>query len=159
MRKAAGFGIGMGTVAVVAAVSAGVAMASTAAPRQAGVQAAAVTTANHHITRAQAAAIARAKVPHGKVIEIESEERHDRAVWQVQLATPRGRVVVDVDKKTGAAVIVRRDGRGDGDQHGRDERGRDDHGRGERGDRRDHGDRHDHRDRHDHDGDHRGQGR
>src|SRR5262245_34971613 len=116
MRKAASVGIGLSTVAVVAAVSAGVATASTATPGQSASTAAA-SVAVHHVTRARAAAIAKAKVPHSKVIEIESEEHHDRRVWQVQLSTPHGRVVVDVDKRTGKATIVRRGG-GHGDSVG-----------------------------------------
>jgi hypothetical protein len=52
------------------------------------------------------------------VIEVESDDMHDRAVWKVTLATPHGRVVVDVDKKTGSSTIVRHGGG----------RGRDDHG-------------------------------
>jgi hypothetical protein len=134
MRKAASIGIGMGTVAVMA-VSAGAAMASTAAPRQQAGQVAVVSAASHHITRARAAAIAKAKVPHSRVTEIQSEDRHGRAVWEVHLATRHGRVIVDVDKKTGKATIVHRHKHGDGrdgrgrDDRGRDDRGRDDHGR------------------------------
>jgi hypothetical protein len=32
------------------------------------------------------------------------------SVWEVELAAPRGRVVVDVDKRTGKATIVRHGG-------------------------------------------------
>jgi hypothetical protein len=110
MRKAASIGIGAGAAAIVA-MSAGVATAATGG-QQAGGSAAAAARAsvNKHITRHQAAVIARAKVPHSKVIEIESDDLHDRAVWKVQLHTARGRVTVDVDKKTGHATIVRRGG-------------------------------------------------
>jgi hypothetical protein len=71
-----------------------------------------------HVTRAQAAQIAKAKVPHNRVVEIESDDRNDRAVWKVTLATPHGRVIVDVDKKTGKATIVRHGGGGSGDGAG-----------------------------------------
>lgn len=36
-------------------------------------------------------------------------------MWKVTLRTPNGRVIVDVDKRTGKATIVRRDGGGHGD--------------------------------------------
>jgi hypothetical protein len=70
MRKAASIGIGAGAAAIVA-MSAGVATAATGG-QQAGGSAAAAARAsvNKHITRHQAAVIARAKVPHSKVIEI-----------------------------------------------------------------------------------------
>jgi len=148
---------------------AGVASATSAATHQAASPAAAMVSVNKHITRAQAARIAKAKVPHSRVIEIESDDLHDRAVWKVTLSTPHGRVVVDVDKRTGKATIVH--GGGSGGGHGeamaatvlstsggnaawtsRDARDHD----GDRRDR-DHGDRRDrgHDDRRDHDrGDH-----
>jgi hypothetical protein len=121
-----------------------------------------VVSVNKHITRAQAARIAKAKVPHSRVIEIQSDDLHDRAVWKVTLATSHGRVVVDVDKRTGKATIVGHGGSGGhGDaivatglstssgaaaRTGRDARDHD----GDRRDR-DHGDRHGHGDHHDHD--------
>jgi hypothetical protein len=110
MRKAASIGIGAGAAAIVA-MSAGVAVAATGGQQAAGSAAAAAqASVNKHITRHQAAVIARAKVPHSTVIEIESDDLHDRMVWKVQLHTARGRVTVDVDKKTGHATIVRRGG-------------------------------------------------
>jgi Peptidase propeptide and YPEB domain len=141
MRRTLNIGIGLGTAAIVATMAAGVASATTAGHQQAaGPAAAAVSSVNRHITRAQARQIARAKVPHSRVIEIQSDDRHDRAVWKVELRTRRGPVVVDVDKRTGHAVIVRRGGQ---DHDG---------ARAERGDRHDHDGRHHHRgDRHDHD--------
>jgi uncharacterized membrane protein YkoI len=181
MRRTLNIGIAAGTAAIVGTLAAGVASAATGGHQQAASSAAAVASVNRHITRTQARQIAMAKVPHSRVIEIHSDDRHDRAVWEVELAAPRGRVVVDVDKRTGKAVIVRHGGGGHddaiaaspiaslgsarpaGDDHGRDAFG-DDHGRDvrdhdaardERGDRNDRGDRHgDHRgDRHDHDHD------
>ena len=162
MRRTLNLGIGAGAVAAAVTMVAGVASATTAAPHQAAGPAAAVVSVNKHITRAQAARIAKAKVPHSRVIEIESDDLHDRAVWKVTLATSHGRVVVDVDKRTGKATIVGHGGSGGhGDAivatslstsggtaawTGRDAR------EGDRRDR-DHGDRRDrgHGDRHDHD--------
>jgi Peptidase propeptide and YPEB domain len=174
MRRTLNIGIAVGTAAIVAAMAAGVASAATGGHQQAAGSAAAVSSVNRHITRTQARQIAMAKVPHSRVIEIHSDDRHDRAVWEVELAAPRGRVVVDVDKRTGNAVIVRHGGGGHddaiaaspiasvsfaspaGDDRGRDARDHDG-ARQERGDRGDHGDRNDrgdHRgDRHDHDHD------
>ena len=179
MRRTLNIGIGLGTAAIVATMAAGVASATTGGHQQAGgPAAAAVSSVNRHITRAQARQIARAKVPHSRVIETQSDDRHDRAVWKVELRTRRGQVVVDVDKRTGHAVVVRRGGGGDDDAiaasriasaswrgepgddrgadviaagHGRDARDHDG-ARAERGDRHDHDGRHHHRgDRHDHD--------
>jgi Peptidase propeptide and YPEB domain len=179
MRRTLNIGIAVGTAAIIGTMAAGVASAATGGHQQAAGSAAAVSSVNRHITRTQARQIAMAKVPHSRVIEIHSDDRHDRAVWEVELAAPRGRVVVDVDKRTGNAVIVRHGGGGHddaiaaspiasvsfaspaGDDHGRDafgdDRGRDardhDGAREERGDRDDHGNRNDRGDRH---GDHRG---
>jgi hypothetical protein len=115
LRKSLTIGIGAGVVALAATTAAGVASAATSTNAQTATRsAAAVSMVNKHITRAQAGRIAMAKVPHSRVHEIESDDLHDRAVWKVQLSTPRGRVVVDVDKKTGQATIVR-NGRGGGD--------------------------------------------
>lgn len=168
--------IGLGVTTAVAALSTGVG-AALAAP--AGLQQSVHTTsaaAHTKITKAQAKQIAKAKVPHSHVIEIESDDLHDRAVWKVQLGTPKGRVVVDVDKKTGKATIVHKSGghgpgggghdnsigalaltahRSSGHDSARD--AREDRGedrRDDRGaDRRDHDGRHGHHgDRHDHDG-------
>jgi Peptidase propeptide and YPEB domain len=108
MRNTLKFGIGVGTAAIVATMSAGVAMATTGGQATGSVTA--VSMVNKHITRAQAKTIARAKVPHSRVIEVESDDAHDRAVWKVTLATPHGRVVVDVDVRTGRATIVRNGG-------------------------------------------------
>lgn len=177
MRSTLKFGIGLGTAAIVATMSAGVAAAATSGQQHAAGQIAAVSV-NKHITRAQARQIAGAKVPHSRVIEVESDDLHDRAVWKVQLATSHGRVVVDVDKRTGQATIVRGHGGGHGDtvlassiigpvtssgslaadDHGRDA-GANDGARQERGDRHDdgRGDRHDH-DRGDRHGDDHGDG-
>lgn len=179
MRKAIRLGVGAGTAAMVAAISAGVAMASPSSPQHTTTTVAATTTVNKHITRAQAAAIAKAKVPHSRVIEIESDDFHDLAVWKVKLATSHGRVTVDVVKRSGRAFIVHNgkgnghvvsSGRGPaatepGDDRGVDVRDNDhadmrdnDHADDRGRDARDHdarGDRHDH-DRGDDHGHHRG---
>jgi uncharacterized membrane protein YkoI len=121
MRSTLKFGIGMGTAAIIGLSSAGVAAAAASGP-QAPRSAAVVSAVNKHITRAEAKKIAKAKVPHSRVIEVESDDVHDRAVWKVKLATRHGRVIVDVDKKTGKATIVRH--HGGGHDHGDDSAGR-----------------------------------
>jgi len=171
MRRTLKIGIGAGTAAIIATMSAGVASATTSGPQTAG-SAAAVTSVNKHITRAQAGRIARAAVPHSHVREIESDDLHGHPVWKVQLGTPHGRVAVDVSKRTGRVTILRGHGGGGGhgdsvlassvspgsiasvvggtgrqaaDDHGRDARDNDG-AREERGDARDdgRGDRNDH---------------
>ena len=117
MRNKIGIGIGAATAAIALTMGAGAAFAASGGHQSAAAAAAAV---HRHVTRAQAAQIAKAKVPHSRVIEIESDDRHDRAVWKVTLATPHGRVIVDVDKKTGKATIVRR-GSGGARRRGRRE--------------------------------------
>ena len=113
MRRTLNIGIGIGTAAIVATMAAGVASATTGGQQQAaGSVAAATSSVNRHITRAQARQIARAKVPHSRVIEVESDDLRGRAVWKVKLATRHGRVVVDVDKRTGKATIIRHGGGG-----------------------------------------------
>ena len=172
MRNKIVIGLGATTAAVAlttGALTGGAALAASAAPHQ---QAhVAIAAAAHKITKAQARQIALKKVPHSRVIEIESDDRHDRAVWKVTLATKHGRVIVDVDKKTGKATIVRHSGHGDGG-HGdsagaralsehrtsghdsardaREDRG--EHRRDDRGDRRHHEGRHHHGDRDDREG-------
>lgn len=166
MRKTLNIGIGVGTAAIVATMAAGVASAATGGQQAAG-SAVAASSVSRHITKAEARHIARAKVPHSRVIEIESDDLHDRAVWKVKLASRHGRVVVDVDKRTGQATIVRRNGGGHDDavaassiasagwgREAGDSRGND-HGRG----RDDHGRRHHRGDRHDHDRGDDGSGR
>jgi hypothetical protein len=160
--------IGLGATTAVIALSMGISGALAASTGHE--QAHAVTAAAHKkITKAEARQIAKAKVPHSHVIEIESDDLHDRAVWKVQLRTPHGRVIVDVDKRTGKATIVRHGGHGGGgddavmassfsgvswgrDRDRGDDRG-DDHGRHHRGDRdrrdRDHEHHRGHHDRND----------
>jgi Peptidase propeptide and YPEB domain len=178
MRRTLKIGIGAGTAAIIATMSAGVASATTGGLQAAG-SAATMTSVNKHITRAQARHLARAAVPHSRVIEVQSDDLHDHPVWKVQLATRHGRVVVDVSKRTGKVTILRRHGGGGGHDDAvlatpagpssvasvvasmsrqvTDDRGRDardnDGAREERGDRHDdgRGDRHDH-DRGDRDG-------
>jgi len=177
MRRTLKLGIGAGAAVAAVTMAAGVASATSGAPHQAAGPVATAAVVNTHITRAQAVRIAEAKVPHSRAIEVESDDLHDRAVWKVTLRTPNGRVIVDVDKRTGKATVVRRDGSGHGDAArattlgasghgasgstdestswaGRDVRD-DDGARHELGDRlnHDHGDRHDGRD--DHGGGHR----
>jgi hypothetical protein len=168
MRKNIGIGIGAATAAIALTTGAGAALASSGGDQQAAGSAVAASV-NRHITKAQAAGIAKAKVPHSRVIEIESDDLHNRSVWKVKLASPHGRVIVAVDKQTGKATIVRSDSSGhdnaagaralssdrSGSDSARDAREdvRDEHGREVRmEDRRDdgrHGDD-------DHGGEHRG---
>jgi hypothetical protein len=61
-------------------------------------------------------------VPHSRATEVESDDLHDHPVWKVTLITRHGRAVVDVDRRTGKATIVSRNGSGGG--------GRDHHRRG-----------------------------
>jgi hypothetical protein len=149
--------IGLGATTAVIALSTGISGALAASVGHE--QAHAVTAAAHQkITKAEARQIAKAKVPHSHVIEIESDDQHDRAVWKVTLATSHGRVIVDVDKKTGKATIVHHGGghgdgvsamalsahRSSGSDSARDAReDRGEHRRDDRGDRH-RGDRHDH---------------
>jgi Peptidase propeptide and YPEB domain len=164
MRKGLSIGIGVATTALTVSMAAAVA----AAPTGAAQASAATATVNRHITKAQARHIALAKVPHSRVIEIESDDLHNRPVWKVKLATRHGRVIVDVDKRTGKATIVR-DGGGHGDAAGATALGQgrtagDDQAAGQRHemrgddardrDARDRGDRADH-DHGKHDRDHR----
>jgi len=100
-------------------VPAGVAAATVSGPQRAATASLAAATSSAHITMKQAKHLARAAVPHSRVIEIESDDFHDRAVWKVKLATPHGRVVVAVDKKTGTVTIL-------GHRHGGGGGGRDD---------------------------------
>jgi uncharacterized membrane protein YkoI len=129
MRKTVKIGAGLTSAAIVASMAAGVASAAASGQRPATASANVVAAASAHISRAQARHLARAAVPHSRVIEVESDDLHDRAVWKVKLATPHGRVVVDVDKKTGKVTIIRGHRHGGGHGHGGD-----DHNRGHDGD-------------------------
>jgi hypothetical protein len=167
MRRKISIGIGAATAAIALGMGASAALATSGGHQQADVAAAA---SHRHITKAQVRQIATAKVPHSRVTEVESDDRHDRAVWKVTLATPHGRVVVDVDKQTGKATIVRSGSGGHGDAADAaalgsrgatgDDRGdaredradaREDRADAHenRGDRHDDGNRHDRDDRHD----------
>jgi hypothetical protein len=167
MRKNIGIGIGAATAAIVLTTGAGAALAASGGHQQAA-GGTAVAAVNKHITKAQAARIAKAKVPHSRVIEIESDDLNNRPVWKVKLATPSGRVTVDVDKRTGKATIVPNDSSGHGNsasamalstqrsgsdsaRDGREDRG-DVRGEDRREDRREHG-RHDRDERRGHDQD------
>jgi len=111
MRKNIGIGIGAATAVIALTAGAGAALAASGGHQQAA-GTTAVAAVNSHITKAQAAGIAKAKVPHSRVLEIESDDLHNRPVWKVKLASPHGRVSVDVDKRTGRATIVSRDSGG-----------------------------------------------
>lgn len=125
MRNKIVIGLGATTAVLALSTGASAALAASVAPHQ---QARVTTAAAHQkITKAQARQIALKKVPHSHVIEIESDDRHDRAVWKVTLGTKHGRVIVDVDKKTGKATIVRKGG-GHGPGHDSARDARDDRG-------------------------------
>ncbi len=119
MRRTLSLAIGAGSAAAAAIMVAGMASAAPGTAQQAATahQAARPATAvtNKLITKTQAVRIAEAKVPHSRAIEVESNDRHDRAVWKVTLATPHGRVIVDVDKRTGHATILGHGGSGRSD--------------------------------------------
>ena len=112
MRTSVKLGAGLTSAAIVASLAAGVAAATVGGPQRAATASLAAATSSAHITKQQARHLARAAVPHSRVIEIESDDVHDRAVWKVKLATPHGRVVVAVDKKTGKVTILRGHGGG-----------------------------------------------
>ncbi len=114
MRRTLSIAIGAGAAAAAITMVAGVASAAPGAPHQATAPAVTATAVAKHVTKAQAVRIAEAKVPHSRAIEVQSDDLHDRAVWQVTLTTPHGRVVVDVGKRTGKAPIVRHGGSGGG---------------------------------------------
>ena len=112
MHRTLKLGIGAGAVAAAVTMVAGVASATSGAPHQAASHAAAVALVNTQITRAQAVRIAEALVPHSRAIEVQSDDLNDHPVWKVTLQTPHGRVIVDVNKRTGKATIVGHGGRG-----------------------------------------------
>jgi hypothetical protein len=111
MRKNIGIVIGAATAAITLTMGAGAALAASGGHQQAGTAAAAA--AQRTVTKAQARQIAKAKVPHSRVIEVESDDLHNQPVWKVKLATSHGRVIVDVNKKTGKATIIVHGGHGD----------------------------------------------
>ena len=112
MRRTLNIAIGAGAAAAAAIMVAGLASAASGTTHQAARPVAAAAAVNKLITRAQAVRIAEAKVPNSRAIEVESDDLHDRAVWKVTLATPHGRVIVDVDKRTGHATILPHGGSG-----------------------------------------------
>ena len=117
MRTSVKLGAGLTSAAIVASLAAGVAAATVSGPQRAATASLAAATSSAHITKQQAKHLARAAVPHSRVIEIESDDFHDRAVWKVKLATPHGRVVVAVDKKTGRVTILHGHRHGGGGGH------------------------------------------
>lgn len=121
MRKTVKIGAGLTSAAIVASMAAGVVSASASGQHSAAAATTAISAASHHVTRAQARHLARGAVPHSRVIEVESEDLHHRVVWKVQLTTPHGRVVVDVDKRSGKVTILehRRSGHDDGQNRNR----------------------------------------
>jgi hypothetical protein len=105
MRTSVKLGAGLTSAAVVASLAAGVATAAVGSPNRPTASLTAATS-QAHITKRQAIHLAKAAVPHSRLIEIESDDLHDRAIWKVKLATPRKRVVVAVDKRTGRVTIL-----------------------------------------------------
>ena len=91
MRTSVKLGAGLTSAAVMATLAAGVAAATVSGPQRATTASLAAATSSAHITMRQARHLARAAVPHSRVIEIESDDLHDRAIWKVKLATPHGR--------------------------------------------------------------------
>jgi uncharacterized membrane protein YkoI len=58
------------------------------------------------VTADQALKTATEKVE-GKVIEVELERKHDRAVWEVEIVDPAGRVAeIHIDANTGAVIDI-----------------------------------------------------
>src|SRR5882757_9585891 len=110
MRRTLNIGIVAGTVVAAVTMAAGVASAASGGHHQPANLT--VVSVSKHITRAQAQGIAQAKVPHSRATEVESDDLHDHPVWKVTLTTRHGRAVVDVDKRTGKATIVSRNGSG-----------------------------------------------
>ncbi|MFE5209981.1 PepSY domain-containing protein [Streptomyces sp. NPDC056600] len=88
------------------------------------------------VTRERAVALARADVGGGRVLEVEQEAEHGRAVWSVRILRDGMRYRVDVDRATG--LITRTEGprasddgggrKASADDHGRDDDRADDHG-------------------------------
>jgi hypothetical protein len=101
MRKSVVFAIG--AAAIVVAVASGV--AATAAPRiaEGGGPVPSASTGSR-VSVADAKQIALAAVPGSMVIQVESDDVHDRPVWKVVLATPNGRVAVSIDAATGQVL-------------------------------------------------------
>lgn len=65
---------------------------------------------NATITIDQAIKMANDKVP-GKVIEAELEKKHDKAVWEVEIATADNKIMeVHVDSMSGAVIDVEEEG-------------------------------------------------
>jgi hypothetical protein len=95
--------IAIGAAAIFVAVASGV--AATAAPRIAeGGGPVPSTSAGPRISVADAKQIALAAVPGGTVIQVESDDVHDRPVWKVVVATPNGRAAVSIDAATGQVL-------------------------------------------------------
>lgn len=65
---------------------------------------------NATITIDQAIKAAGEKVP-GKVIEAELEKKHDKAVWEVEIATADNKIMeVHVDSMSGAIIDIEEEG-------------------------------------------------
>lgn len=94
--------IAIGAAAIAVAVASGVAAA--AAPRIEGGGPVPSTSAGPSVSVADAKQIALAAVPGSTVIQVESDDEHDRPVWKVVLATPNGRVAVSIDAATGEVL-------------------------------------------------------
>jgi uncharacterized protein YpmB len=122
-------GIGIGALVVVTLAVSGVAAAAATGPASAKTAATAVVpssalTANT-ISEEQARQIAIEAMPGSRVVEIETDDRADRAVWKVTLSTANGRVIVLVDAVTGAVTFDQAAGNRDDDAtedaHGTDD--------------------------------------
>jgi hypothetical protein len=58
----------------------------------------------NHISSSDAEQIALSVVPNSTVIQVESDDVHDRQVWKIVLAAQNGRVVVSIDTVTGQVL-------------------------------------------------------
>jgi uncharacterized membrane protein YkoI len=89
------------------------------------------------VGRERAGQLALAAVPGGRIVEIEAEQEHGRAVWSVKVVAGGVTHDVHVDRSTGAVLRQHRQPVDDhgGDRSGTDDRGgADDHGGDRSGD-------------------------
>jgi hypothetical protein len=103
MRKSAVIVIVIGATAIAVAVG----VAATAAPRitdRSGPAPSSTVLAGAHVSLDAAKQMALSVVPGGTVIQVESDDVHDRPVWKVIVAAPTGRVVVSIDAATGQVL-------------------------------------------------------
>jgi hypothetical protein len=102
MRKSVGLGIGLASVAVLAA--AGIASANAIAGSGATPDRPTNMTSTL-ISQGDAERIAEAAVPDSSVTESRLDTDHGRTVWNVHLSTPTGEVEAKVDAQSGAVRI------------------------------------------------------